>query len=166
MSSPNVGGNPHTTKWVLEFFETICNWLPLSPITDQPDEWEEYEDIHRNMKTGGEEKTIRWVSTRAPSIISMDGGKTWVDYRTNKEGVSVDHIKQAEEWAADKAERKANKEAVESQAKPPADPGIDTSTPPGEDSPLPPPASAEPLSMEAESEVKIAPNKKPKKTTK
>lgn len=124
----------YTSKWVLEFFETICQHLPLSPITDDADEWEGFEDTHKNLKTGKAEVTVRWQNKRAPSIISMDDGKTFVDLRTNKEGVAVDHIKQAKEWAEQRQERLRAKEEAENPKLPSmARPPVDTSTPPGEE---------------------------------
>lgn len=141
--------NEHTGKWVLEFFETICNFLPLSPITDDPAEWEGYEDTHKNIKTGEAEVTKRWQNLRAPSIISMDGGKTFVDLRTNKEGTSVDHVEQAKEWAADRAKREASRLEGDQPADGPAAPNVlakppvDTSAPAGEEGPTAAPRSEE-----------------------
>lgn len=131
----------HTGKWVLEFFETICNFLPLSPITDDPDEWEGYEDTHKNLKTGEAEVTTRWQNLRAPSIISMDGGKTWVDLRTNKEGTSANRAQLEKDWAEDRAKRAADRELAEnppeeSTPEAPVRPPADTSVPAAEDGPV------------------------------
>jgi len=130
--------NEWTGKWVLEFFETLCNFLPLSPITDDPAEWEAYEDTHKNVTTGEAEVTKRWQNKRAPSIVSMDGGKTFVDLKTKKEGKSVDHIEQEKEWAADRAKRDAERKAKANpgQVQAPnvlAQPPVDTSVPAGEE---------------------------------
>lgn len=124
-------------QWVLDFVERICNFLPLSPVTDDPEEWTAYEDTHKDLETGKEVITQRWQNKRAPSLVSIDGGKTFVDLKSNKEGTSVDHIKQAEEWAKDRAEREAKKKAGDVVAQAPnvlARPPVDLSTPAGESS--------------------------------
>lgn len=120
--------NTLTAKWVIDFFATVANWLPITPITDDPEEWEQYEDTHKNMKTGNEEKVTRWISTRCPSFISMDGGKSFVDLKTNEYTQSVDHV----QYLKDQAElkRKRNEKPVET--KPDEQPPTDTSTPAGE----------------------------------
>lgn len=149
--------NEHTHKWVLEFTETLANHLPLSPITDQPDEWEAFEDSHKNLDTGVIEVTKRWQNKRAPMVISLDGGKTFMDMRTNKEGVSVDHIVQNKEWEDARKAREAAKEAEETQKKNAetarnvvAAAPADTSTPAGEDAPAPAPKSAAPAKPKAD----------------
>lgn len=131
-------------KWVLEFTETLANHLPLSPITDEESEWEPYEDTHKNLETGEVVVTKRWQSRRAPMVISADGGKTFVDMRTNKEGISVDHIEQEKEWAASRLERKeaaAAEEAAKKNAETAkamvAKAPTDTSAPAGEETPAP-----------------------------
>lgn len=129
------GHSKHTGKWTLDFFETVAQGLPLTPLTDDPAEWEAYEDTHKNLKTGNTDVVIRWQNKRVPSVISMDEGKTFVDMSTGKEGESVDHVKQSELWAQQRAEREAAKKAAEEQAQADAKaPETDTSVPAGEDS--------------------------------
>lgn len=132
------GHNQFTGKWVLEFFETLCNFLPLSPLTDDPAEWTEYQDTRRNMATGEEETITRWQNNRAPMFMSEDGGKTFTDLRTDKKGESVDHVKQAEEWAAARSARKAAREQELAPKQPeqvtaPKPAAPDNSTPAGEE---------------------------------
>lgn len=128
----------YTGKWVLEFFDTLCNFQPLSPITDDPDEWEGYEDTRKNMRTGETEVTKRWQSLRCPSMISSDGGKTWFDLKTNKEGTSVDHLEQAKDWAKQKADAIAEKDKANTIETAPAPAAPDTTPPAGEEVPVAP----------------------------
>lgn len=122
----------NSASWVLDFFERICTWMPLTPITDDPTEWDEFEITTKNMATGEDKVERRWQSLRCPSLISTDGGKTFIDLQTKKEGTSVDYVQQAEEWAADReAEKNGGKQQILSNH-PVARPPVDTSTPAGE----------------------------------
>lgn len=99
------GHTANSGQYVLQFFEDICNMIPLSPLTDDPAEWEEFEMTKENKETKEKITEARWTSKRSPRIMSSDGGKTWVDMPTGKTGESVDHKKQAEN-------RKKNEEAI------------------------------------------------------
>jgi hypothetical protein len=82
-----------TKEIVLEWFGILANFVPLSPITDNPEEWEKFEVTTKNE--AGEEVTKElWQSRRAPSVISEDGGKSFIDNVTGSDGVSVPH----EDW--------------------------------------------------------------------
>lgn len=110
------GHTDKTGSFVLEAFETLATRLPLTPITDDPEEWDKFEIDRKNVETEEVEKRTVWQSKRAPSLFSEDEGKTFTDQRTGKVGESVDHIKQAEELEAAKklrAERKAKAEQPE-----------------------------------------------------
>lgn len=124
-----------TAKWVIEFFGKLANMIPLSPITDDPSEWEEWQDEHKNIETGETETTTRWQSKRAPFIVSMDGGKTFLNLRTNKSDVSLDYKEQEAAIAKEKAERMAAKAVSDNKNSAKnvlAKPQSDTSTPAGE----------------------------------
>ncbi len=100
--------------YVIEAFSILTQFLPLTPITDDPDEWDKFEIDRKNVDTQEVEKKTVWQSKRATSIFSEDEGKTFVDQRTGKVGESVDHIKQAEEMKAAeeaRAKRKAENDA-------------------------------------------------------
>ena len=106
-------------QFVLEAFSILTQFLPLTPITDDPEEWEKFEIDRKNVDTGEVEKREVWQSRRATSIFSEDKGKTFTDQRTGKTGTSVDHLKQAEEEKAaeearakTKADKKSIKEAM------------------------------------------------------
>lgn len=109
-----------TGRYVLEMFETLANFLPLTPITDDPDEWEKFEIDRKNVDTGEVEKRVVWQSKRASAIFSEDQGKTFIDQRTGKTGESVDHTKEAAEKAAAEADRKSRKDAAKTLAGMPA----------------------------------------------
>lgn len=113
---------------VLQAFETLCNFLPLTPITDDPEEWEKFEIDRKNVDTNEIEKRVVWQSRRAPSLFSEDKGKTFTDQRTGKVGESIDHIKQAEEAAQAKEDRDKRKAEAEARRKAPVQP-IEHSSP-------------------------------------
>lgn len=101
-------------NYVIEAFSILTQFLPLTPITDDPEEWDKFEIDRKNVDTGEVEKKVVWQSKRATSIFSEDEGKTFIDQRTGKVGESVDHIQQAEEMKAAeeaRAKRKAENEA-------------------------------------------------------
>jgi len=115
--------NERTGRIVLDFFETICFFLPLTPITDDPEEWEKFEIKTTNQETGEETTSTRWQSKRAPRIISEDSGKTFIDQATGKTGESVnaaEYAKKVEEQKALRDKTKAeqdNKKATEKAEK-------------------------------------------------
>lgn len=105
-------------NYVIEAFSILTQFLPLTPITDDPEEWDKFEIDRKNVDTQEVEKKEVWQSRRATSIFSEDKGKTFIDQRTGKVGESVDHIKQAEEMKAAeeaRAKRKAENEARTTQ---------------------------------------------------
>jgi len=51
---------------VRAIFDNLANWKPLSPLTDNPDEWMEVSEE-------------LWQSRRNPACFSKDGGKTYED---------------------------------------------------------------------------------------
>ena len=111
-------------QFVLEAFSILTQFLPLTPITDDPEEWEKFEIDRKNVDTGEVEKREVWQSRRATSIFSEDKGKTFTDQRTGKTGTSIDHLKQAEEEKATeeaRAKTKADKKSIkEAMAEAPA----------------------------------------------
>lgn len=111
------GHNTKTAPIVLDMFQTICNFLPLTPITDDPEEWEKFEIDKRNVDTNEVEKKTIWNSRRATSIFSEDEGKTWYDQATGNTGESLDHVKEAEKKEAEAKAREERKKAAEQRAK-------------------------------------------------
>lgn len=106
-------------NYVIEAFSILTQFLPLTPITDDPDEWDKFEIDRKNVDTQEVEKKEVWQSRRATSIFSEDKGKTFIDQRTGKVGESVDHIKQAEELkAAQEAREKRQAENAARTNKP------------------------------------------------
>ena len=102
-------------NYVIEAFSILTQFLPLTPITDDPEEWDKFEIDRKNVDTQEVEKKIVWQSKRATSIFSEDEGKTFIDQRTGKVGESVDHIKQAEEMKA--AQEARDKRKAENEAR-------------------------------------------------
>lgn len=122
-------------QYVLEAFSILCQFLPLTPITDDPEEWDKFEIDRKNVDTQEVEKKTVWQSKRASSIFSEDEGKTFIDQRTGKAGESVDHIQQAKEIAeAEAAREKRKAENAAAAQKPHA---VLADQPAGEESALP-----------------------------
>lgn len=123
--------NEKQIQYVVEAFQRLAQRLPLTPITDDPEEWEKFEVKSKNLETGVEETKVAWQSKRLPSLFSEDEGKTFVDQRTGKTGESVDHKKQAGEEAAAKKARDDRKKAAADRAKKPIG-HVDPDIPAGE----------------------------------
>lgn len=123
------GHSEYTKDVVLEWFASLTNFVPLAPITDNPDDWERFEITTKNSK--GEE-TVKelWQSRRAPSVISEDGGKTFVDQKTGNGGPSQPH----EDWLKHLAEQHQKAIArMEEKKNPKKDPAANVkATPPTE----------------------------------
>jgi len=54
-----------------DLFNRVSRFKPLTPLTDNPDEWLECRDGY-------------WQNKRCPSCFSEDGGKTWYDLDDQK----------------------------------------------------------------------------------
>jgi len=101
-------------EFILESLNRLLNGLPLTAITDDPEEWEQYVlkryilDPETKEPVGEPQEQTVWQSKRANHIVSYTEGKTWIDQATGKSGESVDHIEEAklkEEQAARKVKR-------------------------------------------------------------
>lgn len=96
-----------TKEYVLDFFQRLCEFIPLTSLTDDPKEWEEFTLTKESAEKDGEKITEkRWMSKRSPRIMSADGGKTWLDMPTGKTGTSEDHV----EW--EKKREQAEKDMI------------------------------------------------------
>jgi len=67
------GHSGHSAYLTRELFNKLANWDVLSPLTDDPSEWNL---VAEDQSPLGE--TV-WQSRRKPSVFSKDGGKTWYD---------------------------------------------------------------------------------------
>ena len=123
--------------YVLEAFSVLTQFLPLTPITDDPEEWDKFEIDRKNVDTQEVEKKTVWQSRRATSIFSEDEGKTWTDQRTGKTGTSIDHIQQAKQEAAEKEAREKAKADAKARAEAPQSTAVLADQPAGEASALP-----------------------------
>lgn len=88
------GHSGQSAMIVATLFARLVQWRPLSPLTDDPDEWLE---VSKEMLTKAEIKEGKriWQSKRAPACFSRDGGKTYKDSEENQFYTSIDH-KEAE----------------------------------------------------------------------
>lgn len=78
-----------TAQWVTQFFTDLVSFIPLTTITDDPEEWEKFEIEQTNKETNEKTTVTRWQSRRCPSIFSEDEGKTWIDQATGNTGESA-----------------------------------------------------------------------------
>lgn len=146
-------------NFTLEAFALLCQHLPLTPITDDPEEWDRYEIDRKNLSTNEIEKKEVWQSKRSPSIFSEDKGKTFVDQRTGQAGTALDHVKQAEEQAA-------AKERAKTRSQQPAKPKDVLSDTPGNEMPATAPVATTKPEPTAAPEKDAAPEGEAKEESK
>lgn len=56
---------------VMDIFNRVANFKTLSPLTDDPEEWNDVSDM------GSDKDKKFWQSKREPSCFSYDNGKTY-----------------------------------------------------------------------------------------
>lgn len=64
----NQGHSGYSADTVLKVFEIVAQYKTLSPITSDPEEWQNVSEISGRPF---------WQSRRDPSVFSEDGGQTW-----------------------------------------------------------------------------------------
>lgn len=110
-----------TAQWVTQFFTDLVSFIPLTTITDDPEEWEKFEIEQTNKETNEKTTVTRWQSRRCPSIFSEDEGKTWIDQATGNTGESApaeeERKRVAEIRAAEEARLKQEQEAKTAEPK-------------------------------------------------
>ena len=111
--------NEKQQQYVVESFYRLCQHLPLSPITDDPAEWEKFEIDRKNIETGEIEKKVVWQSRRVPSLFSEDEGKTFIDQKNGQTGTSQHDLTEAEKKELD--EKVANSVKPETESEVPAE---------------------------------------------
>jgi len=67
------GHSGFSAQMCRELFHRLSNFETLTPITSDPEEWQDISEI------AGGEKGQMWQNKRNPAIFSDDGGKTWYD---------------------------------------------------------------------------------------
>jgi hypothetical protein len=79
----NQGHSGFSAAWARELFNKLSKYETLTPLTNNPDEWMDVNDICPGK--AGE----MWQNKRNPAIFSKDGGKTMyhVDGKTIKDGI-------------------------------------------------------------------------------
>lgn len=75
------GHSGFSAPWVTELFAKLASYETLTPLTDNPKEWEDVSEYCDGDKL--------WQNKRNSAYFSKDGGKTWynVDDKTIKEGI-------------------------------------------------------------------------------
>ena len=69
------GHSGFSAQLTRELFNLVSDYKPLSPLTDNPDEWMEVGDQMPPRTPGGEGSV--WQSRRNPEAFSEDSGKTY-----------------------------------------------------------------------------------------
>ena len=69
------GHSGFSAQLTRELFNLVSDYKPLSPLTDNPDEWMEVGDQMPPRTPSGEGSV--WQSRRNPEAFSEDGGKTY-----------------------------------------------------------------------------------------
>jgi hypothetical protein len=67
-----AGHSGFSAQMAASIFARLSAWKPLTPISDDPDEW-----MHIDEDMAGDATT--WQSRRSPSLFSCDGGKRYYD---------------------------------------------------------------------------------------
>ncbi len=70
------GHSGFSAPYVVALFTKIANWDTLTPITNDPEEWE---DVSKYF-----DGKPQWQNKRCPRFFSKDGGKTWWDVDEKK----------------------------------------------------------------------------------
>ena len=65
------GHSGFSAQLTLAVFNKVADFKPLSPITNDPDEWNDVSEY-------GSDNTM-WQNNQSPNLFSNDGGKTWWD---------------------------------------------------------------------------------------
>ena len=74
----NQGHSGFSASMVMDIFGRLGKYKTLSPVTDDPDDWQDVSDF------GGGEKKKMWQCKRCPSLFSENGGKTYYDVNDKK----------------------------------------------------------------------------------
>lgn len=80
--------DPADADVIIRIFYSLAQFMPLTPVTNEPDEWNEItKEVYSEAMI---ESGMRlWQSKRAASVFSEDGGKTWEDKRDGTSGKSL-----------------------------------------------------------------------------
>jgi len=113
--------NERQAQYTLQAFSMLCDFLPLSPLTNDPEEWDRFEIDRKNLATQEVEKKEVWQSKRQPSVFSEDQGKTFTDQRTGKTGELLDAKEYAAQLEKEKADRVERKQKAKERAEKPAE---------------------------------------------
>lgn len=76
------GHSGFSAQWTRDLFNRLSNWENLTPLTSDPDEWEDRSEMSGHPF---------WQNKRNPSVFSNDGGQHWwhVDGKTLTEGIEI-----------------------------------------------------------------------------
>lgn len=72
------GHSGFSAMMVLEIFDRLAKQKTLTPITNDPNEWDDMSHL------GAKDHPSLWQNTRDNSYFSNDGGKTWWNVEDKK----------------------------------------------------------------------------------
>ena len=64
------GGSKYKAKAFIRLFAKLAEWLPLTPLTGEDDEWELVDGY------SGEPNTIKYINKRCPRVVKYGDGRT------------------------------------------------------------------------------------------
>ena len=72
------GHSNHSAHYVISVLERVLNFLPITPLTGEDDEWEKENDgIYRNKRCMRVIRENGIAYDTMGKVFSDDGGKTW-----------------------------------------------------------------------------------------
>lgn len=84
------GNNQRQQEFILLSLQNLLNGEALTPLTDNPEEWIEFEITKRGMSGDMKvEKHKLWTNTRDRNVVSYDAGQTFINQNTGKRGESM-----------------------------------------------------------------------------
>ena len=72
------GHSGFSANWVLDLFRRLGKYEPLTPITDDPKDWNDISEM------SGRGSPKMWQCKRNPSLFSENGGKSYYDVKDKK----------------------------------------------------------------------------------
>jgi len=84
------GHSNFTANYVLNMFDRLSHFLPLTPLTGEDDEWNEYSQ-NKRCPTVFKDADGRAYNSDG-KIFSNDGGKTWFTNKDSKVYISFPYM--------------------------------------------------------------------------
>lgn len=89
----NQGHTNHTVAYVLNMFDRLAHYLPLTPLTGEDDEWNEVSDgLYQNKRYSAVFKDADGAYNIDGKIFSYDGGETWFTNKDSRIPISFPYM--------------------------------------------------------------------------